>query len=122
MEHMCVVTGTSTVVKGLKEGKKYKCRVSAVNVYGRSEPLEGDAITAKNPFGKSSTLSTDALTGGRNGWRLYDIYFCLGVVDRRVLSFTSQMCIESKRCFNTDNEISDIYAVNVANQLFFAFF
>ena len=85
MEHMCVVTGTSTVVKGLKEGKKYKCRVSAVNVYGRSEPLEGDAITAKNPFGKSSTLSTDALVGRRAVEEMVKdcmtFFFCLQFLD-----------------------------------------
>ena len=53
-EHFCMINGTSTVVKGLKEGKRYKFRVSAVNAFGRSEPLEGDAITAKNPFGMCS--------------------------------------------------------------------
>lgn len=52
MAHFCIINGTSTVVKGLKEGKKYKFRVKAVNIYGTSEPLEGDAITAKNPFGR----------------------------------------------------------------------
>ena len=47
-----MVKGTSTTVKDLQEGKKYAFRVKAVNIYGTSEPLEGDSITAKNPFGK----------------------------------------------------------------------
>lgn len=47
----CLVNGTSTTVKGLQEGKKYAFRVKAVNMYGTSEPLEGDTFTAKNPFG-----------------------------------------------------------------------
>ena len=48
----CVVKGTSTTVKDLQEGKKYAFRVKAVNIYGTSEPLEGDSFTAKNPFGE----------------------------------------------------------------------
>jgi len=55
----CVVNGTTeltSLIKGLKEGKRYKFRVSAKNVYGTSEPLEADSITAKNPFGTLSVL------------------------------------------------------------------
>lgn len=48
----CVVNGTTTTVKGLQEGKKYNFRVKAVNMYGMSEPLESETVTAKNPFGK----------------------------------------------------------------------
>ena len=47
-----MVKGTSTTVKDLQEGKKYAFRVKAVNIYGTSEPLEGDSFTAKNPFGE----------------------------------------------------------------------
>lgn len=47
-----VVIGTSHPVKGLKEGKKYKLRVKAENMYGAGTPLETDkSILAKNPFG-----------------------------------------------------------------------
>lgn len=52
LPHLCIIDNCSTVVKGLREGKRYKFRVKAVNVYGNSEPLEADAITAKNPFGE----------------------------------------------------------------------
>ncbi|KAK3103159.1 hypothetical protein FSP39_016894 [Pinctada imbricata] len=46
-----VVMGTSHPVKGLKEGKKYKFRVKAENIYGAGEPLVTDKPTlAKNPF------------------------------------------------------------------------
>ncbi|KAA3682313.1 uncharacterized protein DEA37_0008978 [Paragonimus westermani] len=46
-----MVTGTSCPVRGLAEGKRYRFRVSAVNLMGASEPCETDsAITAKNPF------------------------------------------------------------------------
>ena len=37
-------------MKGLDEGKKYKFRVRAENMYGVSEPLEGKPVEAKNPF------------------------------------------------------------------------
>ncbi|XP_047491377.1 twitchin-like isoform X5 [Penaeus chinensis] len=37
-------------VKGLEEGKKYRFRVRAENMYGVSEPLEGKPVEAKNPF------------------------------------------------------------------------
>jgi hypothetical protein len=38
-------------VTGLEEGHQYKFRVSADNIYGRSDPLETDEqITAKNPI------------------------------------------------------------------------
>ena len=48
-----VVTGLSHTVKGLKNGKKYKFRVRAENVYGVSDPVETDkAILAKNPYGE----------------------------------------------------------------------
>ena len=40
----------SFTVKGLDEGKKYKFRVRAENMYGVSEPLEGKPVEAKNPF------------------------------------------------------------------------
>ena len=44
--------GESIVAKGLKEGKNYKFRVRAENMYGVGEPLESSKITAKNPFGE----------------------------------------------------------------------
>ncbi|KER21602.1 hypothetical protein T265_15051, partial [Opisthorchis viverrini] len=45
------VVGTSCPVRGLVEGKRYRFRVSAVNMMGASEPCEtNSAITAKNPF------------------------------------------------------------------------
>lgn len=53
----CVVNGTSTTVKGLQEGKKYAFRIKAVNMYGTSEALESDTVTAKNPFGMSATAN-----------------------------------------------------------------
>jgi len=37
-------------VKGLEEGKKYKFRVRAENMYGASDPLEGKPVDAKNAF------------------------------------------------------------------------
>ncbi|KAE8739414.1 hypothetical protein FOCC_FOCC015100, partial [Frankliniella occidentalis] len=37
-------------VKGLTEGKKYVFRVRAENMYGVSDPLEGNPIVAKSPF------------------------------------------------------------------------
>lgn len=44
-------------VTSLDEGKTYKFRVSAVNDYGNSEPLEGDhTITAADEAGKWSRL------------------------------------------------------------------
>ncbi|XP_061166987.1 twitchin-like isoform X9 [Saccostrea echinata] len=44
-------SGTTMPVKGLKEGKKYKFRVKAENIYGAGEPLETHRpIVAKNPF------------------------------------------------------------------------
>ncbi|MPC46234.1 Twitchin [Portunus trituberculatus] len=36
--------------QGLEEGKKYRFRVRAENMYGVSEPLEGAPVEAKNPF------------------------------------------------------------------------
>jgi len=48
----CLVNGTSATVKNLQEGKNYKFRVTAANMFGVSEPLESALITAKNPFGK----------------------------------------------------------------------
>nr|KAG5709145.1 hypothetical protein BaRGS_028601 [Batillaria attramentaria] len=45
-----MVSGTHHTVKGLKEGKNYKFRVKAENIYGTGEPLEGKQVTAKNPF------------------------------------------------------------------------
>lgn len=47
-------SGTKFTVKNLDEGKKYKFRVSAENVYGTSEPLTGKLIAHKNPYGKAS--------------------------------------------------------------------
>ena len=44
---------TGYVVQDLNEGHNYKFRVSAVNQYGVSEPLEGKQVTVKLPFGKS---------------------------------------------------------------------
>lgn len=38
-------------VKSLHEGKQYRFRVKAENIYGISEGLESKPITAKNPFG-----------------------------------------------------------------------
>ena len=43
-------TGTTHTAKNLEEGKQYKFRVTAENMYGMSEPLEGRPVTAKNPF------------------------------------------------------------------------
>lgn len=43
---------TTYTVRNLEEGKQYKFRVRAENIYGISEPLEGKPVTAKNPFGK----------------------------------------------------------------------
>ncbi|XP_069132543.1 twitchin-like isoform X11 [Argopecten irradians] len=46
-----IVKGTSHPVKGLKEGKKYKFRVKAENMYGVGEPLETTKpVLAKNPY------------------------------------------------------------------------
>jgi hypothetical protein len=46
-------SGTTMAVKNLKEGKKYKFRVKAENIYGEGKPLETQKpILAKNPFGK----------------------------------------------------------------------
>ncbi|XP_037071181.1 LOW QUALITY PROTEIN: twitchin-like [Pollicipes pollicipes] len=36
--------------KGLQEGRQYKFRIRAENMYGLSEPLDGMEVTAKNPF------------------------------------------------------------------------
>ncbi|CAH8634151.1 unnamed protein product [Dicrocoelium dendriticum] len=45
------VTDCNCPVRGLVEGKRYRFRVSAVNMMGASEPCEtSSAITAKNPF------------------------------------------------------------------------
>ncbi len=46
-----IVKDNSIVAKGLKEGKKYKFRVKAENMYGIGEPLESSNVLAKNPFG-----------------------------------------------------------------------
>ncbi|XP_070200689.1 twitchin-like isoform X4 [Littorina saxatilis] len=45
-----IITATNYTVKGLKDGKGYKFRVKAENLYGVSEPLEGSRVIAKNPF------------------------------------------------------------------------
>ena len=48
-----IVNGTTHKVPNLTEGKKYKFRVKAENIYGVGEPLETDKpVLAKNPFGK----------------------------------------------------------------------
>jgi hypothetical protein len=48
-----LVTGTSHVVRELTEGKKYKFRVKAENIYGVSEPIElNKTVLAKNPYGE----------------------------------------------------------------------
>ena len=47
-----LISDTSHVVKGLKEGKTFKFRVKAENMYGIGEPLESVKVTAKNPFGE----------------------------------------------------------------------
>ncbi|KAK3703484.1 hypothetical protein RRG08_024788 [Elysia crispata] len=46
----CIVNGETCTAKGLKDGKNYKFRVKAENMYGVGEPLESQQITAKNPF------------------------------------------------------------------------
>ena len=47
-----IVNGETHKVPGLQEGKKYKFRVKAENIYGVGEPLETDKpVLAKNPFG-----------------------------------------------------------------------
>ena len=49
-------------VKGLTEGKKYVFRVRAENMYGVSEPLNGDAVTAKSPFDPPSAPGKPDIT------------------------------------------------------------
>lgn len=49
--------------KGLKEGQKYLFRVSAENIYGVSEPLEGKPIIAKSPFDPPDAPSQPDITG-----------------------------------------------------------
>lgn len=63
-------SGTTMPVKGLKEGKKYKLRVKAENIYGAGEPLETSKSTlAKNPFVKIFlfliSLNTHSLADGQ---------------------------------------------------------
>ncbi|CAG5115701.1 unnamed protein product [Candidula unifasciata] len=50
-----IIAKESITAKGLKEGKNYKFRVKAENMYGFGEPLESQKITAKNPFDKPGT-------------------------------------------------------------------
>lgn len=52
-----MVTDTQHTVKGLKDGKTYKFRVKAENIYGVSESLEGSKVLAKNPFGEEKFRS-----------------------------------------------------------------
>lgn len=48
-----IVKDNSIQAKGLTPMKKYKFRVKAENVYGKSDPCETDrSILAKNPYGK----------------------------------------------------------------------
>ncbi|XP_065220483.1 twitchin isoform X27 [Planococcus citri] len=49
-------------VKGLTEGKKYVFRVRAENMYGVSEPLNGDSVTAKSPFDPPSAPGKPDIT------------------------------------------------------------
>lgn len=42
---------TTYMVKNLDEGKQYRFRIRAENMYGVSDPLEGKPVFAKNPFG-----------------------------------------------------------------------
>ena len=42
---------TTYTVRNLDEGKQYRFRVRAENMYGVSDPLEGKPVYAKNPFG-----------------------------------------------------------------------
>ncbi|KAK7065507.1 Immunoglobulin like [Halocaridina rubra] len=53
----------SFTVKGLEEGKKYKFRVRAENMYGVSEPLEGKPVEAKNPFDPPDAPERPDITG-----------------------------------------------------------
>ncbi|RUS77262.1 hypothetical protein EGW08_014976, partial [Elysia chlorotica] len=61
----CVVNGETCTAKGLKDGKKYKFRVKAENMYGVGEPLESQQVTAKNPFvpaGAPPAPNVDSIT------------------------------------------------------------
>ena len=57
------VTGTSHTVPDLTEGKKYKFRVKAENIYGQSEPVElSKSVLAKNPYGQCLNLLNEQRT------------------------------------------------------------
>ncbi|XP_013785867.1 twitchin-like, partial [Limulus polyphemus] len=53
---------TTYTVRNLEEGKQYKFRVSAENMYGVSEPLEGKPVTVKNPFDTPDAPSQPKVT------------------------------------------------------------
>ncbi|XP_014665457.1 PREDICTED: twitchin-like isoform X3 [Priapulus caudatus] len=53
---------TKFTVKNLEEGKKYKFRVSAENVYGTSEPVESKFIQHKNAYDAPGAPSQPAIT------------------------------------------------------------
>jgi len=44
--------GLSYTAKELRNGKTYKFRVRAENIYGASPPTETDTVLAKNPYGE----------------------------------------------------------------------
>lgn len=50
-------------VKGLDEGKSYRFRVRAENMYGVSDPLEGKPVEAKNPFDPPDAPERPDITG-----------------------------------------------------------
>lgn len=63
---------TTYTVRNLEEGKQYKFRVRAENIYGISEPLEGKPVTAKNPFGESGRWARVNLVQGASSAMVTD--------------------------------------------------